>query len=121
MLRGGARQQNVSASQAQGATAQLLSRGRVSLAVVTKRRGGARPGAVDQNRGEPKRPQADGRQEEGRDAVGLQEEVAGVGLPGEQQQHAEMHRQSPAAASRPRKVGTEGVAVATVVQAPAEV
>lgn len=100
---------------------QLLSRGRVALAVVAKQRGGACPGTVDQNQAERQSPRADGRQEEGRGAVGLQEEVAGVGLPAEQQQHEEVHRQSPTAAARPHQVGSQGVAVGTVVKAPAEV
>ncbi|KAG7237989.1 hypothetical protein INR49_031343, partial [Caranx melampygus] len=60
------------------------------------------------------------RQEKGHGAVGLQEKVAGVGLPGEQQQHEEVNRQSPPAAARPQEVGSEGVAAATVVEAPAE-
>lgn len=42
-------------------------------------------------------------------------------LPGEQQQHEEVHRQSPPAAARPREVGSEGVAAATVVEAPAQI
>lgn len=44
-----------------------------------------------------------------------------MGLPGEQQQHEEMNCQSPPAAARPQEVGSEGVAAATVVKAPAEV
>jgi len=44
-----------------------------------------------------------------------------VHLPGEQQQHEEVHRQGPPAAARPQEVGSEGVAAATVVEAPAEV
>lgn len=44
-----------------------------------------------------------------------------MGLPGEQQQHEEVNRQSPPAAARPQEVGSEGVAAATVVEAPAEV
>lgn len=99
----------------------LLSRGRVALAAAAKQRGGAHPGPVDQDHGERQGPHADGGQEEGRDAVGLQEEVAGVGLPGEQQQHEDVHRHGPAAAARPRQVGPQGVAVAAVVKAPTEV
>ncbi len=44
-----------------------------------------------------------------------------MGLPGEQQQHEEVDRQSPPAAARPQEVGSEGVAAATVVEAPAEI
>lgn len=42
-------------------------------------------------------------------------------LPSEQQQHDEVNRQSPPAAARPQEVGSEGVAPATVVEAPAKV
>ena len=42
-------------------------------------------------------------------------------LPGEQQQHEEVKRQSPPAAARPQEVRSEGVATATVVEAPAEI
>lgn len=42
-------------------------------------------------------------------------------LPSEQQQHEDVNRQSPPAAARPQEVGSEGVAAATVVEAPAEV
>ena len=42
-------------------------------------------------------------------------------LPGEQQQHEEVNCQSPPAAARPQEVGSEGAAMATVVEAPAEV
>lgn len=100
---------------------QLLSRGRHALTAVVNERGGACPGAVHQQQPERQRPRADRRQEEGRGAVGLQEEVAGVDLPGEQQQHDDVNRQSPPAAARPPEVGPEGVAAATVVEAPAEV
>lgn len=42
-------------------------------------------------------------------------------LPGEQQQHDEVNGKSPQAAARPQEVGSEGVAAATVVEAPAEI
>lgn len=42
-------------------------------------------------------------------------------LPSEQQQHEEVNRQSPPAAARPHEVGSEGVAAATVVEAPAQI
>lgn len=44
-----------------------------------------------------------------------------MGLPGEQQQHEEVNNQSPAAAARPQEMGSEGVAAATVVKAPAQI
>lgn len=44
-----------------------------------------------------------------------------MGLPSEQQQHEEVDRQSPPAAARPQEVGSEGVAAATVVEAPAQI
>lgn len=42
-------------------------------------------------------------------------------LPSEQQQHEEVNRQSPPAAARPHEVRSEGVAAATVVEAPAQI
>lgn len=42
-------------------------------------------------------------------------------LPCEQEQHEDVKRQSSPAATRPQEVGSEGVAAATVVEAPAEV
>lgn len=42
-------------------------------------------------------------------------------LPGEQQQHEDVHRQGPPAAARPQEVGAEGVAAAALVEAPAQV
>lgn len=106
---------------AEGGTVQLLSRRRDALAVVAEQRGGARPGTVHQQQAEAQSPRAYRGQEEGHGAVGLQEEVAGVRLPGEQQQHEEVDRQGPPAAARPQEVRAEGVAAATVVQAPAQV
>lgn len=44
-----------------------------------------------------------------------------MGLPGEQHQHEEVDHKSPPAAARPQEVGSEGVAAATVVEAPAEI
>lgn len=44
-----------------------------------------------------------------------------MGLPGEEQQHEKVNRQSPPAAARPQEVGSEGVAAATVVEAPAQI
>lgn len=44
-----------------------------------------------------------------------------MGLPGEEQQHEQVNSQSPPAAARPQEVGAEGVATATVVEAPAEI
>lgn len=44
-----------------------------------------------------------------------------MGLPGEEQQHEEVNSQSPPAAARPQEVGSESVATATVVEAPAEI
>lgn len=106
---------------AEGGTVRLLSRRRDALAVVAEQRGGARPGAVHQQQAEAQSPRAHRGQEEGHGAVGLQEEVAGVRLPGEQQQHEEVDRQGPPAAARPQEVRAEGVAAAAVVQAPAQV
>lgn len=97
------------------------SGGRGAPAVVTNERGGACPGAVDQQQAEQQGPGADGGQQKGHEAVGLQEEVAGVNLPGEQEQHEQVERQRPTAETRPLEVGPEGVATATVVQAPAQV
>lgn len=99
----------------------LLSRRRDALAVVAEQRGRARPGAVHQQQAQAQRPRAHGRQEEGHGAVRLQEEVARVRLPGEQQQHEDVDRQGPPAATRPQEVGAEGVAVAALVEAPAQV
>lgn len=99
----------------------LLSRRRGALAVVAEQRRRARPGAVHQQQAEAQRPRAHGRQEEGRGAVRLQEEVARVRLPGEQQQHEDVDRQGPPAAARPQEVGAEGVAAAALVEAPAQV
>lgn len=42
-------------------------------------------------------------------------------LPSEQQQHEEVNRQRPPAAARPHEMGSEGVAAATVVEAPAQI
>lgn len=47
--------------------------------------------------------------------------MAGLRLPDEQEQHDQMNRQGRPAAARLPEVGSEGVAVATVVHAPAEV
>lgn len=99
----------------------LLSRRRDALAVVAEQSGRARPGAVHQQQAEAQRPRAHGRQEEGGGAVGLQQEVAGVRLPGEQQQHEDVERQGPPAAARPQEVRAEGVAAAAMVEAPAQV
>lgn len=44
-----------------------------------------------------------------------------MGLPGEEEQHEQVNSQSPPAAARPQEVGSEGVATATVVEAPAEI
>lgn len=98
---------------------QLLSRRNGSLAMFKRER--ACPGVADQKQTEPEGPRADRRQEKGHEAVGLQEEVTGVGLPGEEQQHEEVNRQGPPVTARPHKVGSEAVAVVTVEQAPAEV
>lgn len=75
---------------------------------------------MHQQQTEPQGPGADGGQDEGHGAVRLQEEVAGVELPQEQQQHERVQPQSPAAA-RDQEVRTEGVTAATVVEAPAQV
>lgn len=47
--------------------------------------------------------------------------MAGLCLPEQQQQHEQMDRQRPPAAARFPEVGSEGVATAPVVHAPAEV
>lgn len=104
-----------------GGARDLLSRRRDALAVVAEQSGRARPGAVHQQQAEAQRPRAHGRQEEGHGAVRLQEEVAGVRLPGEQQQHEDVDRQGPPAAARPQEVRAEGVAAPAVVEAPAQV
>lgn len=104
-----------------GGARDLLSRRRDALAVVAEQSGRARPGAVHQQQAEAQRPRAHGRQEEGHGAVRLQEEVAGVRLPGEQQQHEDVDRQGSPAAARPQEVRAEGVAAPAVVEAPAQV
>lgn len=103
-----------------GAAEQLVSRGDGSLVEVGGEQ--ACPGVADQKQTEPEGPRPDGGQEEGHEAVGLQEEVAGVGLPGEEQQHEQVHRQQPPLTARPHQVGPEAAVVAVAVQqAPAEV
>lgn len=62
-----------------------------------------------------------GRHQKRQEAVGLQEEVAGVSLPGEQEQHEQVEHQRPTAETRTLEVGPEGVATVTVVEAPAQV
>lgn len=83
---------------------------------------GAGPSAVDQHQAQSQRPRAHGRQQEGQKAVRLQQEVARVRLPGQQQQHEQVHRQAPPAAARAQQQQrAEGVAAATQVEAPAQV
>lgn len=98
-----------------------LSGGSHALPTCTQEGGGACPGAVDQQQPQSQSPGTDGGHQEGHEAVGLQEEVAGLRLPEEQQQHDQVNPQRPPAAARLPEVGPEGVAAATVVDAPAEV
>lgn len=60
---------------------QILSRSGGCLGVVTTERGGALPGAVDQQQAEAEGPRADRGQEERHEAISLQKDVAGVRLP----------------------------------------
>ena len=82
---------------------------------------GALPGTVDQQEAQQQCPGAHGRQEESQHAVGLQQEVAGVGLPQQQRQHAQVHQHRPAPAPRTAEVRAEGDATRAQVEAPAKV
>lgn len=106
---------------ATAARQQSLSGGSHVLPACTKEGGGACPGAVDQQQPQSQSPGTDRGHQERHEAVGLQEKVAGLCLPEEQQQHDQVNPQGRPAAARFPEVGPEGVAAATVVDAPAEV
>lgn len=67
------------------------------------------------------RPGEHGQQEERQHAVGFQQEVAGVGLPQQQTQHAQVHQHQPVPATRMAEVRAEGVATTAQVEAQAKV
>ena len=92
------------------------SGGQAGFAVAVEVGDGALPGTGDQQEAQQQR-----RQEESQHAVGLQQEVAGVGLPQQQRQHAQVHQHRPAPAPRTAEVRAEGDATRAQVEAPAKV
>ncbi len=97
------------------------SRWPVGLAAPGEVRRCSPPCPVHQQQTHEQGPGTYGREEEGQRSVGLQQEVARIGLPNHEDQHAYVHRQSPPAAARQTEMRAEAGSATPVVKTPAEV